>query len=58
MAMAMGRSKLVPSLRTSAGARLMVILCPLGQRNALLQMAEVTRFFAPLKSVNPPPYLF
>jgi hypothetical protein len=31
------------SLRTSAGARLIVILFPYGHRNALLQIAEVTR---------------
>jgi hypothetical protein len=31
IAMAIGRSKLGPSLRTSAGVRLMVIRCPYGQ---------------------------
>jgi hypothetical protein len=38
---AMGRSKLGPSLRTSAGARLMMIRFPYGQRNELLEMAFV-----------------
>ena len=50
--MAIGRSKLGPSLRTSAGARLMVILCPYGQRNPLLQMAEVTRSLLSLTAVS------
>jgi hypothetical protein len=53
-AMAIGKSKLGPSLRTSAGARLMVIRCPYGQRNPLLQMAEVTRSLLSLTAVTTP----
>src|SRR6202041_1844714 len=52
---AIGRSKLGPSFRTSAGARLMVILCPYGQRNPLLVMAEVTRSLLSLTAVSGSP---
>ena len=50
--MAIGRSKLGPSFRASAGARLMVIRYPYGQRNPLLEMAEVTRSLLSLTAVS------
>jgi hypothetical protein len=52
---AIGRSKLGPSFRTSAGARLMVIHFPYGQRKPLLQMAEVTRSLLSLTAVSGSP---
>src|ERR1700731_3384912 len=52
MPRAIGRSKLGPSLRTSAGARLMVILFPYRQRNELLEMAEVTRSLLSFTAVS------
>jgi hypothetical protein len=51
--MAIGRSKLGPSFRTSAGARLMVIRFPYGQRKALFEMAEVTRSLLSLTARYP-----
>jgi hypothetical protein len=52
---AIGRSKIGPSFRTSAGARLIVIRFPLGQRNALLQFAEVTRSLLSLTAASGSP---
>jgi DNA-binding LacI/PurR family transcriptional regulator len=53
--LAIGRSKLGPSFLTSAGARLMVILWPLGHRRALLQMADVTRSLLSFTAVSGSP---
>jgi hypothetical protein len=52
---AIGRSKLEPSFRTSAGAKLIVIRFPCGQRRALLEMAEVTRSLLSLTAVSGSP---